>query len=352
MSHFIDIDPDRRNLVNEIFYDFSCYDALDFEISCIRKVRDTLKELFVLDIHHSRFTETEVIQRMNRFLHLMLITKYCQFAETLGATAIAFLNTKIRGSNMVHSKEEEERIVLNTLSSYHVGDVSNFYSVMKSRNNSYIADLMGYPILSLQGREEREVLEKSCVTVRELLDSIGSYFKLFLDIYNANKHGYRTIPTTINNSDEGILIVKDNGEPVLFQLDLKDIDKMFELSTNCRSLLQDIVENHKLAMRVSYDNERNINLRIYRKRQDTTKPIHLNLIYPSRADLMKETKEEEKRVLKKIPDLDNYKGNYILLDLDLEKILISDRNLQKVIEYYHGLDDNDPDNEHRRTLLD
>src|SRR5919106_1854547 len=224
MSHFIEIDPSRKNLVNKILYEYSCYDALEFEISCIRKVMETLKELFFLDIKHSRFTETEVTQRMNRFLYLMLITKYCQFAETLGATAVAFLDTKIKGSNMVHSKDEEQKIVLNTLSSYHVGDAVNFYSAMKSRDTSYIADLMGYPPLSLQGGEEREVLEKSCITVRDLLDSIGSYFKLFIDVYNANKHGYRTIPTTNNNSDEGILIVKDNGEPALLQLDLKDID--------------------------------------------------------------------------------------------------------------------------------
>jgi hypothetical protein len=98
------------------------------------------------------------------------------------------------------------------------------------------------------------------------------------------------------------------------------------------------------------ENEKNINLRIYRKREDTTKPIHLNPIFPSREDLMKKTKEEEKRVLRKIPDLDSYKGNYVLLDLDLEKILFSDRNIQKVIEYYHSLDDNDPDSEHRRTI--
>jgi hypothetical protein len=110
-----------------------------------------------------------------------------KFSETLGATAIAFLNTKIKGSNMVHSKGDEQKIVLNTLSSYHVGDVTNFYSTIKSRRTSYIAELMGYPPLSLQGKEQREVLEKSCVTVRDLLDLVGSYYILFDDVYNANK---------------------------------------------------------------------------------------------------------------------------------------------------------------------
>jgi hypothetical protein len=55
--YIIDIDPSRRNLANEIFYDFSCYDALDFEISCIHKVRDFLKELFVTEIRQSKFRD-------------------------------------------------------------------------------------------------------------------------------------------------------------------------------------------------------------------------------------------------------------------------------------------------------
>jgi hypothetical protein len=88
--------------VNEIFYDFSCYDALDFEILCIRRVRDTLKEL--LDIKNSRFTESEVTERMNRFLNLMLIARYCQLAETLAPEAeIAELQTQ--GDEVAESKE-------------------------------------------------------------------------------------------------------------------------------------------------------------------------------------------------------------------------------------------------------
>jgi hypothetical protein len=336
--------------VNEIFYDFSCYDALDFEILCIRRVRDTLKELFLLDIKNSRFTESEVTERMKRFLNLMLIARYCQLAETLGATAIAFLNTKIKGSNIVHSKEEEQQLVLNTLSSYYVGDVINFYSKIRDGKTSYVANLLGYPPLSWQGQKEREVLEKSCATVKDHLDSVGSYYRLFVDIYNAYKHGYRTISTTINNSDEGILAVKDNGEPALLKLDLRDIDKMFERSTNCRSLLQDIIENHKLAMRISYDNDRNINLNIYLRKEDVQERFPLHLIYPSREDLMKETKEAEKSVLKKIQNIEDYQGYYILLDLDLEKILFSDKNMQKVIEHYNSLGDNEPDNGHRRTI--
>lgn len=350
MSHFIGIDQDRRKIVNDVFYNFSCYDALDFEISCIRKVTDFLKELFLLDIKNSRYKESEVTQRMRCFLHLMFIAKYCQLAETLGATALAFLNTKIKGSNMVHSKSEEQQIVLNTLSCYGVGDVLNFYSYMRNRHTSYIADFLGYPPLSWQGRNEREVLEKSCATVKDLLDSVGSYYILFVDVYNAYKHGYRTIPTMINNSDEGILIVKDNSEPALLKLDLVDIDRMFELSANCRSLLQDIIENHRQAMRISYDNDRKINLNIYRRNEYTLEHIPLNLIYPSRKDLMKETKEAEMNTLKKIQNIDLHQGNYVLLDLDLERILFYDKNMQKVIEYYNQLNSIEPDKEHRRTI--
>jgi hypothetical protein len=173
---------------------------------------------------------------------------------------------------------------------------------------------------------------------------------LFFDLYNANKHGYRTIPTTINDYDEGIIIVKDCGEPAPLRLELNDIDKMFGLSSHCRSLLQNIVENHKLAMRVSYEKEKNLNLKIYRNKDDATKPFDLNLLYPSREDLVKETKEVEKNVLKKIQNVDSYGGSYILLDLDQVEILFSDRQLQKVLGFYHNLDYNEPDKEHRRTI--
>jgi hypothetical protein len=151
---------------------------------------------------------------------------------------------------MVHSKFDEQKIVLDTLSHYQVGDVTNFYRTINKRQTSYIANLMGYPPPPLQDREEREVLEKSCLKIRDLLYSIGYYFLLFFDLYNAYKHGYRTIPTTINDYDEGIIIVKDCGEPALLRLELNDIDKMFGLSSHCRSLLQNLVENHRLAVRV------------------------------------------------------------------------------------------------------
>jgi hypothetical protein len=96
--------------------------------------------------------------------------------------------------------------------------------------------------------------------------------------------------------------------------------------------------------------KKNLNLKIYRNKDDTTKPFDLNLLYPSREDLVKEIKEAEKNVLKKIQNVDSYRGNYILLDLDQVEILFSDRKLQEVLEFYHNLDNNEPDKEHRRTI--
>jgi hypothetical protein len=73
----------------------------------------------------------------------------------------------------------------------------------------------------------------------------------------------------------------------------------------------------------------------------------LNLIYRPREDLIKGIKAAEKEVLKKIRDLESYRGNCILLDLDQENILFSDRDRQKVIEYYLN---HESDNEHRTTI--
>jgi hypothetical protein len=95
--------------MREIFYNFSCYDALTFEISTIGKTMMFLKELYMVEITSSHFSETELVQRMTRFLRLMLICKFCHFAEILVAIALAFLGAKMKGSFIRYSKYEEEK---------------------------------------------------------------------------------------------------------------------------------------------------------------------------------------------------------------------------------------------------
>jgi hypothetical protein len=45
LNAFFDVDKDKYDSVREIFYNFSCYDALDFEVSTIMKTMTVLKEL-------------------------------------------------------------------------------------------------------------------------------------------------------------------------------------------------------------------------------------------------------------------------------------------------------------------
>jgi hypothetical protein len=109
LNELIKIDKDRYNLIQEIFYNFSCYDALDFEIACIHKNMQFLKELHISEILSSKYPENEITERMSRFLHLMLISNFCHFVETLGVTALTFLNAKMKGTFIRYSKNEEEK---------------------------------------------------------------------------------------------------------------------------------------------------------------------------------------------------------------------------------------------------
>lgn len=224
---------------------------------------DFLKELYRSEITSSKYSETDLAERMNRFLRLMLISKYCHFAEILGATAIAFLNAKMKSSFVRYSKDEEEKKVLDILSSYTVGDVVNFYISISKRRISYIADFMGYPPLFMQEIEKQKILITSCNTIKEVLDLIRSYYIKYKDIYNAYKHGYRVIPTTLDSSHEAMLFVNDNGEAIVLELNLKG---------------------------------------------------------PPREDKLKSIREEQKDVLQKICNIEKYSGKYILLDLDNDKI--------------------------------
>jgi len=340
----IKIGKDDYPLVNEIFSNFSCYDALQFEISAIKKVLDHIRELYITEINNSKYSETDLTQRLARFLRIMLMMKYCHLAETLGATALAFLNTKIKGSFISYSKDEERRKILESLSAYDVGDVVNFYRDISERNNSYVADFMGYPPLLLQNTENKELLDTSCNTVRHLVGIIGNRFRNLTAIYNAYKHGYRVIPHMVNSS-EAILFMKDNGEPEIFVIGANDIDKILEFSNYCRSILEDIFKNYKTMMEIDYEGRKSINVRLYRRNEDSFKQISLNLTYGSREDKVKVIHEEEKNVLKKIHDIEHFSGKWVLVDLDEQSILFSDRDMKKVMEYYH-----DSHNDHRKTI--
>jgi hypothetical protein len=230
----------------------------------------------------------------------MLISKFCHFVETLGATALAFINAMMKGTFIRYSKNEEEKKVLEFLTNYDVGDVVNLFRDISKRKISYIADFMGYPPFFMQEENNKKLLNTSCNTIKELLTSIGQYYNGYRDIYNAYKHGYRTIPATLNAYEEAIVYVKDDGEPRALQIKSEDIKKLLELSGYCRSILQDIFENHRLAMRISYTQVKNFTIRIYMKKFQTIKKVSLSLLYPPRQDKLKGIKREEKDVLRKI----------------------------------------------------
>jgi hypothetical protein len=134
------------------------------------------------------------------------------------------------------------------------------------------------------------------------------------------------------------LFIKDDGVAKILTLETQDIKTMLDLSQFCRSILQDIYENHRLAMGITNKSEKQISIKIYKRKQDELKRIPLNLTYPSREDRVRIMREESSRVLRKIRDINSYSGYYVLLDIDNGDIIFSHRNRTKIFDYYNEME--------------
>ena len=63
---------------------------------------------------------------------------------------------------------------------YGIGEIVDFYNNIDKKGSSYIAKILGYPILDLQNVRCRQFLESSCQKTEEILTEIGVNYLEFL----------------------------------------------------------------------------------------------------------------------------------------------------------------------------
>lgn len=196
---------------------------------------------------------------------------------------------------------------------------------------------MCYPPLIFQSETNKKHLEESCKIVRIILNSIGSQYDKLRDIYNAYKHGYRIIPC-ITDSKLSLLYFDETDIPKILQYDDNDVKRTFELTADCRRMIENMVENQKTRMRVGDSESASIKINLF---SDSKEPINIKnlekIFYNKRIDVKRDY-AVEKQILKNSGNIENYRYKWVLFDVKDKKILAFNQGLIEIIKNFYELD--------------
>ena len=160
----------------------------------------------------------------------------------------------------------------------------------------------------------------------------------FHPLYNAYKHGYRVfLGKNTNNIAEDLFPFIDNrGKQKFAQIDKNIVEKVFSLSHNCREIFEAIFEQHQT--RVDYEakgsNQYAIKINLLLRETDPRpNKEDLRVLYPNRGNRLNQEKLESDNIYAIFKEEleKNDKGKIVAFDIDEEKILSKDYNLEKVL---------------------
>lgn len=328
------IDENDYENIEDLFYRFITVDSIDFEVECIKKNLKLVKELFIEEIHNSPFEERLFVSRMEKMLHSQLFSKFCHFAETLALIALAYLNPQSTLEPYSTKKDQMKSLVKN-LKELDVSAARDFYRDIQGRKEDVIAEVMAYPTLVLQSDGNREILTKSCKNIKNILSPIGEMYIEFVQFYNSYKHGYRIVPCDVKGKD-AFLFFDRSENPKIKTYEKEDIDKIFSLVTDCRIILNCIVENNNTRMKVG-DLEKEVDVRLtmfLEKNDEVGKKYTPDLRYKKRKNGV-QSYLGEKQIMSP-NDKKHCNNKWILFDLTEKKILlVSNKYTDLTLEYYN-----------------
>jgi hypothetical protein len=333
--NFSEVDDSDKLQMNDIYYNFPAHDGLFFEIQSVHKSLLYFQDLFVTDNASNIHGKRAVEDRERKVLNIMLLSKVIHYLETLGAVALSIISTKSKRSFERLNKSEEKEKFVNYLSSYNVGDVVNFYQEIGKRRDSYLYSFIGFPPAVFQTDEINSFLSECCKNIVTYLKEMGTYYTNHIDFYNAYKHGYRiVIPDFIDATKNGFVLIKEDNEPVICTFDYKEIDLLLKYSKWCNEILTIIYENNKESMYVLSNKKVKLNGRVlmdkksYSSHLEKTNGIVLN--YPTTNEEKDLLKKGQDNVLRNIEDLEKYRHQWVIVDLDEEKITGSASNIHEI----------------------
>lgn len=318
-----------------IFYNFMSVDALDFEINCIKKCMDLLEDLFVLEIKSSKYPESSLTTQMKYYLNIQLLSKYCHFAETLGFVALAYMNPQST-LKPFPSKENQIKDLAINIKSLGISDTANFYQSIGDKSESMIAEVMAYPTLQFQSKENKTIFENSCKNIKLILQLIGETYTKLRGFYNAYKHGYRIVPFRYGEKDGMLYLDEKKNNPMLLFFDKDDVNRIFELSRYCRNILQSISENHKIKMKVGdLSKEVKVTFDIFSKSGEQIAKQSLDRIVYNRRNDTKNDHTIEKHLLKESGDNKKFLFKWVMFDLDEKRIIAFHQNHMNLIKTFY-----------------
>jgi hypothetical protein len=115
-----------------------------------------------------------------------LVTKYCQYSETLGAIINGF---ELSNKNKHHSSA----IVLKYLKDYQVQQVTDFFQDISSPDYKSLSDKHKEKLViafKLQKLDKNKI-DETVNSIFNRLKEIAGVYIFYLDSYNAYKHGHR-----------------------------------------------------------------------------------------------------------------------------------------------------------------
>jgi hypothetical protein len=196
---------------------------------------------------------------------------------------------------------------------------------------------MAYPSLLFQTKDNKDILESSCKIIKIILNLIGEKYDILRDFYNSYKHGYRIIPCN-SGGKKAFLYFDETEIPKIMVYEDEDLKKVFDLSGDCKKILQNIIENHKVRMRVGDSPDPvKVTLNIFSKSGEQITKKDLDKIFYNKR---KDTKKEyviEKQILKQSDNYEEYRFKWVLFDTTDKKIIAYNKELIEMIKEFYDV---------------
>jgi hypothetical protein len=221
---------------DDLLYDKNSINILYESIELLEELRTQFKK------HNPRN-----IERRNGMLIFDLVTKYCQYAETLGAIINGF-----EVSNK--SKNPSSSVVLSYLKNYEIHEVKNFFKEISSPNYMNLTEMHKQKLIYAFGyyKSNRNNVDEIIEQIFKLLKEIAGVYSVFVESYNASKHGHRVwygYDLTTQRSNSLLYIEKKNNDNnySMNKVSLDDgviSDYIMPYSKDCQKLFEMILENN------------------------------------------------------------------------------------------------------------
>lgn len=309
----------------DMLYGMYSDDGLFFMANVLKQTIDFLPELYPNSNVEERKKQLQV-------LRLELITKFCQYAEDLAALALTFKST--------HSNAKEEKIGLfKKIAGYGLSEIVDFYAHIDNRDVKYVAKFMGYPPLELQERISREIMEGSCILIKEEMTKIAKLYKETRGLYDAYKHGYRLFFGVDDSTGaDAYAYVDSTGYQQAVVVNDIMFTQILSSINQCSNIVKMVLQSHNERMRYEESGTTHAIVKIQRLRRSSDPPMDpnqdLRLTYPTRGDKLKNEIQEGEEVYNLFKDeLElNHNGKMVAIDMDEKKIIALDFDIAKVME--------------------